>query len=205
MANPEWFRNKTWSTDIAADFDVNLGRARRKEQYLRIQASTLAPNRPEIAHALLDRFFKLPDQFEAAQAHVDRATAYLAQGQVEHALLAYEHALIREEEFPRLKTEAYLELPFLVAIHGLRTRYVSARRLLDEHKGRLMFPVDHFKWNTSQALIASDLSEEARPYAKAALVASAADHSGFANHAKVGLVPVSFKEVSARLQAIRDA
>ena len=91
----DWFRNTTWNTSIERAFDDKLRRARRKEQYLRIQACTLAGSHPVIALKLLDRYFALPNDFDHAQAHVDRATAYLALGRVIDALAAYEDALTR--------------------------------------------------------------------------------------------------------------
>ena len=45
----EWFRNTTWDTSIERAFDDKLRRARRKEQYLRIQACTLARSHPDVA------------------------------------------------------------------------------------------------------------------------------------------------------------
>lgn len=74
----EWFRNARWNESVERSFNEKLRRARRKEQYLRIQASTLACSHPEVALRLLDRYFELPDDFDHAQAHVDRATALLA-------------------------------------------------------------------------------------------------------------------------------
>ena len=53
----EWFRHTNWNDAIARRFDEKLQRARRKEHYLRIQASTLAPTHPMVALALLDRYF----------------------------------------------------------------------------------------------------------------------------------------------------
>jgi len=61
MGTTEWFRNASWSEVVAAQFEVKLARARRKEQYLRIQASTLASVEPDVAHKLLDRYLALPD------------------------------------------------------------------------------------------------------------------------------------------------
>ena len=73
----EWFRNTTWNESIQAAFDAKLRRARRKGQYLRIQACTLARSHPEIALELLERYLALPDDFDRAQAYVDRAMAFL--------------------------------------------------------------------------------------------------------------------------------
>src|SRR5687767_8082388 len=78
----DWFRNATWNPSIERAFDDKLRRARRKEQYLRIQACTLGRSHPDVALKLLERYFSLPNDFDHAQAHVDRATAYLALGRV---------------------------------------------------------------------------------------------------------------------------
>jgi hypothetical protein len=82
----EWFRNTPWDVTIAAHFEEKLRNARRKEQYLRIQASVLAETHPESALQLLDRYFALPDDFDHTQAHVDRATALIALGRIDEAL-----------------------------------------------------------------------------------------------------------------------
>jgi tetratricopeptide (TPR) repeat protein len=167
----DWFRNKTWDDTVERAFNAKLRRARGKGQYLRIQASTLATSHPLVALRLLDLYFALPEDFDHAQAHVDRATAYLALGRTRDAVDAYEAALAREAAFPKLQTQAYLNLPYLVATLGLKELYDRAVTLLDEHQNRLVFPVDHFRWNVSYALIASDLGEAAtsRVYASKAL------------------------------------
>ncbi len=125
----DWFRNIIWNESVERAFDEKLRRAKRKEQYLRIQACTLARSHPEVALKLLDRYFELPDDFDHAQAHVDRATALVALGRVNDAIAAYEAALGREAAFPNLQTEAYLELPFLIATRGIREQYDRALEL----------------------------------------------------------------------------
>jgi len=82
VASDDWFRNKTWDAATASVFEEKLRRARKKEQYLRIQASTIARTYPDVAHSLLDRYFELSDDFDHAQAHVDRAMAFLAQSKL---------------------------------------------------------------------------------------------------------------------------
>lgn len=186
----DWFRNEDWNAAIAGRFEEKLRRARRKEQYLRIQACTLASSHPEVAIQLLARYFLLPDKFDHAQAYVDRATALKALGRIEEAADAYEAALVREVEFPNLKTQAYLELPALVATEGLHSRFDRAIAILDEQAKRLMFPVDHFLWHGARALILASRGDRngAAPHARAALEASSKDHSGFRYHPSVGLV-----------------
>jgi len=205
--SPEWFRNTTWNEAIESAFDEKLRRARRKEQYLRIQACTLAGSHPEVALKLLDRYFELPDDFDHAQAHVDRATALLAQGQVKEAITSYEAALEREAAFPNLRTQAWLELPFLIATRELREQYDRALELLQAYERRLMFPVDHFRWQAARALIAADSQEPAvaRLHAARALDAAASEHSGFRYHPGVGLVAQQYGSVISKLEAYSAA
>lgn len=139
---------------IERKFNEKLPRERKKEQYLRIQACTLARSYPEVAPKLLDRYFELPDDFDNAQAHVDRARALLALGRMSGAIADYEAALARESEFPKLQTEAYLDLPFLIATRSLRDHNSRATELLHLHEARLKFPIDHFRWHAAHALIA---------------------------------------------------
>jgi tetratricopeptide (TPR) repeat protein len=197
----DWFRNRTWNSTIEAAFNEKLGRARRKEQYLRIQASTLAKAHPDVALKLLDRYFELPDDFDHAQAHVDRATALLTMGKIDEALDAYEDALRRESEFPKLQTQAYLELPFQIAARRLRDRYAKALEVLGSSEHRLMFPVDRFRWHASLALISGDSGQRATAamHAGKALEAAARDKSGFRYHPSVGLVGDRYHEVIKQL------
>src|SRR4051794_37757046 len=98
--DPDWFRNKDWNADIAARFDAKLRRARDKQQYLRIQASYLADVQPEVALALLGRYFALGDHFDMAAAFVDQSTAHLAQRETDAALHSLQRARARERERP---------------------------------------------------------------------------------------------------------
>jgi tetratricopeptide (TPR) repeat protein len=200
----DWFRNQEWDDGIERMFEEKLRRARRKEQYLRIQACTLAHSHPDVALRLLDRYFQLHNDFDHAQAHVDRATALLALGRVREALDAYEAALSREAVFPNLKTQAYLDHPFIVATRGIRDQYLRARELLELHESRLMFPADHFRWHAAHALIAATTGESdfARDHAERALEAASRDHSGFRYHPSVGLVTPQYVSVIEKLESL---
>src|SRR5437016_3457811 len=109
MARDDCFRNTDWNPDIEAAFFDNLSRARNKRQYLRTQATTLAPRHPQVALRLLDEDFSLGDHFDHAQAHVDRASAFLALGDIDRAIAASEAALAREEQYPDALTQASLD------------------------------------------------------------------------------------------------
>lgn len=205
MKSSEWFRNATWNDAVAAQFEQKLARARRKEQYLRIQACILAHSRPDVAHSLLDRYFQLPDDFDHAQAHVDRANAYLSEDRLEEALDSYEAALRREAAFPKLLTQAYLDVPFLIAWRGLAERFGRALELLEAGRGRLLFPVDHFRWHAAHALIASGGDPAAtRMHAAAAMDAAKRDESGFKNHPTVGLVRGSLAQIVSKMRRLSD-
>jgi tetratricopeptide (TPR) repeat protein len=206
MARDDWFRNTEWNNAIEEAFFAKLRRARDKAQYLRIQACTIAKSHPEVALRLLDQYFNLGQHFDRAQAHVDRASAYLSLGDIEAAFKAYESALAIEEQFPSLQTNAYLELPFLVACSGTSGRYEQAMNLLRHHKSRLTFPIDHFRWHASQALILSELNQAptARIHARQALQAASEDHSGFRYHRGIGLVREQHEDLRSRLCKLAD-
>jgi hypothetical protein len=204
MGREDWYRNNDWSSTIEAAFFAKLGRARTKHQYLRIQARTLARCQPEVALRLLDEYFKLGDSFDHALAHVDRASAYLALGDTEAAIAAYEAALNYEEHRPNVKTQAYLDLPFMIASLGITSRYEQALLLLEHHQARLVFPLEHFRWHAAQTLILSARCQNlfAREHAQLALKAAALDHSGFRFHSSVGLVGARYKDIRERLEAL---
>src|ERR1700732_2357892 len=101
----DWFRRTKWSEAIATEFWARLRRARRKEQYLRIQAAYLTESYPEVALALLEHYFLMPDQLDQALAHKQRAEAFLTLGRTTEALDAYEAALGREADYPNSKTQ----------------------------------------------------------------------------------------------------
>ena len=207
MSSDDWFRNTEWNAESEAVFFAKLRRAKRKEQYLRIQASTLAASHPEVALRLLNEYFKLDDKFDHAQAHVDRATAHLAMGNSDGAIQSYEEALRREKEFPNLQTQAYLDLPYLIATRRVDRLYDRALQLLATFQSRLVFPVDHFRWHAATALILSvngDLSE-ARSSACTALNWAGKTHSGFRYHPTIGLVGVKYDAVESVLTDLCNA
>ncbi len=207
MSAEDWYRNSKWNSEIASRFEEKLRRARRKEQYLRIQASMISKKHPEAALTLLDRYFQLPDDFDHAQAHVDRASAYLAMARVEEAVSSYEAALRREAEFPRLLTMACVDLPFLIATRRISQRYGQALALLDEFQHRLMFPVDWFKWHAAKASILSEIGERvsAKVHANEALSAASRLESGSRYHPNVGLVDGKYESLKSQMEHYRDA
>ncbi|TBW46393.1 hypothetical protein EZI54_23290 [Marinobacter halodurans] len=204
MSREDWYRNKEWNSEVEAQFFAKLKRARRKEQYLRIQASIISRIRPDVALMLLDQYFSLEEDFDHAQAYCDMASAFLAQGEVDKAIQSYGKALEREAEFPNLKTDAYILYPLTIVENRLRNLYRSANEILDAHQDRLMFPVDHFRWHAAKAIINADTGEKeiASSHAARAFEAAQIKKSGFRFHQKLGLVGKEYKGVVNELRAI---
>lgn len=204
MSSEDWYRNEEWSEEIENKFFEKLKRARRKDQYLRIQACTIASTEPDVALSLLQHYFALEDDFDHAQAYCDMATAYVVKGEIENAINAYSKALERESAFPNLKTDAYIRYPMLIVENKLINLYQSASEVLDEHQQRLMFPVDHFRWHAAKAIIAAAIGgkELAAKHARMAFDAAKIKKSGFRFHQSLGLVGKEYKGVVNELRAI---
>ncbi|MFN7924160.1 MAG: hypothetical protein U0Q16_28925 [Bryobacteraceae bacterium] len=180
-----------------------MRRAREKQQYLRIQAWTLTESQPEVALALLDEYFALGAHFDMAQAFVDRAKACLSLDQVDDAIRSYQAALARESEYASLKTQAYIELPYLIATRSIERLFPVALKLLWDHRQRLIFTVDHFRWQAAMAFLAAGTDPgTAQTRAKLALEIASREHSGFRYHPTVGLVGPEHDGVLRSLSAL---
>jgi tetratricopeptide (TPR) repeat protein len=201
MGRHDWYRNLDWNPEIETQFFEKLRRARDKSQYLRIQACLLTKSKPETALDLLERYFALGVHFDRAQAYVDQAEAFLSLGEIERALISYEHALAREKEYPNLLTQAYVELPLLVAMMERRERYDLATEIPDNSRSRPMFPAERFKWHAAHALISVARGDDgaAARYAAAALADASASASGFQYHPRVGLVGSAYSDLRLHL------
>jgi tetratricopeptide (TPR) repeat protein len=207
MTQDDWFRNRRWDDAIEAAFFARLSRSRKKSQYIRIQACELAERHPKVALRLLDQYFASltsAEPYEAvdrAAAYHHRASAHLALGDTEAAIVSYEDALAREAEFPNSRTQAYVGLPFLIATRRLQSYYDRALDILREHGTRPKLPIEQFRWNAAQTLISDDLgrSGDAQAFATNAL-AAARNHSGFRYHRTIGLVRDFDPEVHQRLE-----
>ena len=207
MATKDWFRNEDWDEEIETAFFAKLRRARDKAQYLHIQAGTLASTHPNIALRLLEQYFQLGDTFFRSPAHVSQAQAYLALGKVESAIRSYEAALTAEEDFPNVQTQAYLDLPFLVAMKGIEELYPRSLELLAKFETRPAFPLEHFRWHASKALILNqqDKYGEARRSACEALSWAEKTDSGFRYHRDLGLVGERHEGLKAKLSGLCNA
>lgn len=73
------------------------------------------------------------------------------------------------------------------------------------HGSRLMFPVDHFRWQAASALIADEgrNAAAAKTHAQHALDAAALENSGFRYHPNIGLVTDQYDNLIQKLKQIR--
>lgn len=190
MGRHDWYQQKEWSPEIEIAFFKQLKRARNgKPQYLRVQASNLTETYPDVSLRLLNLYFEYDDHFDLALGYAHAARAYLALDRIEDAISSYEAALKREEAYPRMGSRAWIELPYLIATKKVRARFDDALKLLDAKRNKVVFPIDHYYWNASMALILSAYKsiKEARQFAVAAIDAAKKENSGFRYHPDVGL------------------
>jgi tetratricopeptide (TPR) repeat protein len=201
MARHDWFTNKDWNHEIESAFFTKLGRAKHKAHYLRIQAGILANNYPETALRLLDAYFAMGDQLDRAQAHMERATAFLALGKLEHAIQEYESALTVEATRPNFRTQAIFDLPLLIAERKDQAPYGRALDILRQSASNAVWHFDRFRWQAAQALIRRALGKlsEAREHARAALEAASHANSGLRYHPTVGVVGERYDPVRREL------
>jgi tetratricopeptide (TPR) repeat protein len=199
MAN-DWFRKTTWSEADQADFFVRLKRCRTaysKAQYLRIQAGHLeGVGSHELLKSSLELLDKMvaefPEQTQLASAYNQKASCLAKLGDIDNAIANYRRALEVEREFPRAKTNAFIDFGKLVAENKLAHLFDEALVALEaEINSRGMhFPSDIFYAFGIRSIIAAHRgqTEKAKESAKVALEAAAKDHSGLRYHPTAGLV-----------------
>ncbi len=196
MSSDDWYRNRDWNESIEEHFYSKLNRARsQRDQYLVIQALTLAERHPKITIRLVDEYFESrKNQFDDGRALLAKANAFISLKDFEKCIATYKELLEKEKETPNQQSGVYLDYPYLVATNKMISEYANALRILHENEDRLIFPIDHYKWHASIALINDDSLE-----ARKALDAAKVKRSGFRFHQDVGLVSKTHKGIIKQL------
>ncbi|MFC0019522.1 tetratricopeptide repeat protein [Roseibacillus persicicus] len=211
MASDDWFRRKTWSEEDEAEFFTRLKRSRgqfHKAQYLRIQATYLEDEYPEIALRLIAMVIEeYPEPFELPQAFLQKAHCLIALGRTEDAILSFRKVFEHEEANSSSNTQGYLDFSTFVVVRERRELYAEVKQILHKHSDRLMFPVDHYRWNSALAIISEDDGDlaGAGAFAARALDAAKQENSGFRYHPKVGLVKKQDKRIRRQLLKLAKA
>lgn len=152
----EWYRNTEWNDEIEKEFFARLSRARsQRDQYIVIQALTLAESFPKVALRLVDYYFDTrTEDFHDGRARMAAATAQFADGGYEEALDAFQEALEGQAADNGLLVTSPLAFAFLSA------RYRSARHydlalagLADLPVPDTGPPVTSFQYHAARALI----------------------------------------------------
>jgi tetratricopeptide (TPR) repeat protein len=163
---------------------------------------------PKLASAALEllnrTLAEYPNDIQVAQAHAQRAECHIRLGEVEKAIEAFRSALARERQFPKVRTNAWLDFGWLVIERGLRELYDEALRILTEFEDTIPFPVQRYKFHAIRALVSAERGAlaNAREEAKQALEAAQASDSGFRYHPTIGLVRERSSDMHSRLEAL---
>ena len=124
----DWYRRTDWNAEIAADFEVRLGRARAssRAQYLALQGQALLKGHPVEAEALLERAIAAGEPSEIPRAGCYLALSRVAQGKIDAAIDAYEKAIAAERRNPAFRSTAGVDQAFLIALFERRDLYAKA-------------------------------------------------------------------------------
>lgn len=210
----DWFRRKTWTPKDREDFFERLRRSRgafNKAQYARIQAyellATCSRNAYLAALELLDMI--LAEWYADAQlasVYHHRAECFVGLGDLPRAIDDYRQVFQTQRVRKGELTMAHLDFGWLAATTPLPELHDEALAALREfHIASCdAFPISRYRAQAIQALIFDyrGQREQARGYARVALEAAAAKHSGFRYHAKLGLVESPDKKIYERLQTL---
>jgi tetratricopeptide (TPR) repeat protein len=164
----EWFRNERWDGSIAEAFEIKLGRARDKAQYLTIQGFTLLASRPDIAAQLLRRAISLNDPDHTARAGLYLGTALAIGGDLDGAIDAMQDAIEAEQRFPMHWTGATLDMALLIALAGRSDLYDLALQQLERERV-LPFETQLLSALIARTLILGERGEDVAPMAIVAL------------------------------------
>jgi tetratricopeptide (TPR) repeat protein len=207
VSDNDWFRNEVWSSSVEERFEQRLRRARRKDEYLRLQAYHLLASHPEVALQLAERCLALNSRYSPAPVLDVRAKALANLGRVEEAVEGYEQVLACEASRPNTMTNAFADMAELVVVHDLRHHYERVLSVLDTHADRLVFPALRFVHYACRGVIFFRRNELALAHqeAKAALAEASQQRSGLTYHPNTGLVGDRYAPLLQLLRPFCDA
>ena len=132
----EWYRSPEWNEEIEEAFFAKLARARsQRDQYIVIQALTLAEGFPEVALRLVDFYFETrTNDFDDGRARLAASRARFALGGYEQALDDYAGTIGALGEERDLHVGSPIQFAFLAARYRSAKHYLLALDLLEGHE-----------------------------------------------------------------------
>lgn len=149
---------------------------------------------------------EFPDDLMLASALYLRGQCLEELDRSTEAMDAYRAAIEAQQVQPNVRTDAWLELAWIIAKNQLRDHYEEAIGLLSQFRDASTFPVQRFKQHAARALIANELHDigTAAAEAQLAIVAANESQSGFRYHQNLGLVGEEYSGDLRRLRQIAD-
>jgi hypothetical protein len=188
----DWYRNTEWSDDTRQAFFAKLKRSRsQRDQYLAIQALSLAPHMPEAALELAAHYFETrTDDFDDNRVRLAKARAYCAAGRLDDAAENYRDAALADATNPTFKTNSAVEYARFVVENSLSHRYREVAHWMGDVEADFLLPREGYLWHGIRAVIAAENENqlEARRHAALALEYAARTRSSIASHPNLGLV-----------------
>lgn len=188
----DWYRNTEWSDETREAFFARLKRSRsQRDQYLAIQALSLAPHVPEAALELAAHYFETrTDDFDDNRVRLAQARANSAAGRLDEAAEIYRQAALADAANPTFKTNSAVEYASFVVENALSHRYREVAHWMGDTEANFLLPREGYIWHGIKAAIAAEAknSGEARRHAALALNYAARTKSSIKNHPHLGVV-----------------
>ena len=219
MGTDNWYRNKTWDNNIAADFEARLKRSRgtyNKAQYLRIQASYLL-NSSELATQIIgiEQMERLiidfpTEEFSTIFGHEQLGDFYLKSGNFDKA---EKHFRIVADHYETKKSRsgtsgnADLKLAETFLTGNIVDKLEEAYQICKNYPiMELTFNNDKFYYAELFAHICDKLNkrEEAKVFANTAIEISKITEPQFYRHKTVGLVKATDQQLQTLEQIANE-
>lgn len=148
----DWFRQINWNKEIEAYFFKKLARARRESraQYLKIQALELIKTQNLtvlfVAEKLIQKLLS-----DYPENDIDRAQCFLSLGDISSlqgdsysSLMYYRLAIVHEEIYPNVITNAYLDFAEIVIKLKKEEFYSLVQSLVLNRVKNSLFPIEKY-------------------------------------------------------------
>ena len=200
MTKQDWYRKTTWTDDDQADYFAHFERSRNtsRAQYLKIQAYYLfeTGRRKEIMTALelinlaLEKY---PERIFLAELLEQKAKCLDKLRKINEAVENFLLSLQAMREIPNVNPGTPYAFGLFVIDHKIDKLYDEVLSVLDEFdlfKDPLVFPIIEYYSYGIRAIIfyRKRNIDDARVFAKKAIVASEKQYSGLVRHPEFGLV-----------------